>query len=197
MAQLCQSTPPAITGFSPKQHRLSASLKSGGVEASHLTPYVARASRRTAKPTGWLGFHVVACGMSKQTALPIPPANFFLERGDFGDDAAFWCENTVADAIGVADGASGNCLLGYDPGDFSRTLMQLCAEYFARVTEVADAKTLLLKAYDILQEKACYGKLKIIVCTYRKRESCYAKVRNYFNLPPNENLDLGFKVYQL
>ena len=58
---------------------------------------------------------------------------------------------------GIADGASGNCLLGYDPGDFSRTLMRLCSEYFVKDTKMTDAKSLLLKAYDMVQQKTCYG----------------------------------------
>ena len=52
------------------------------------------------KPHGWLGLKVVACGMNKKAKLPIPKANYFIDKGDFGDDAGFWCENAVGDAIG-------------------------------------------------------------------------------------------------
>ena len=32
--------------------------------------------------------------------LPIPKNNYHIERGDFGDDAAFCAENSEGDAIG-------------------------------------------------------------------------------------------------
>ena len=51
-------------------------------------------------------------------------------------------------------------MLGYDPGDFSRNLMQLCSELFMKMNESSDAKDLILKAYDLLQEKTCYGNYK-------------------------------------
>jgi hypothetical protein len=33
--------------------------------------------------------------------LPIPKENFFIEKGNFGDDAGFHAENSAADAIGM------------------------------------------------------------------------------------------------
>lgn len=95
--------------------------------------------------------------MNKKAQLPIPKANFFIEKGDFGDDAGFWSENSFGDAIGIADGATGNSMFGYDPGDFSRNLMKLCSEIFVSENKMSDAKTLLLKAYDTVQDKTCYG----------------------------------------
>jgi hypothetical protein len=47
-----------------------------------------------------LGLKVFACGMCKGGKLPIPKENFFIEKGNFGDDAGFHAENSVADAIG-------------------------------------------------------------------------------------------------
>ena len=49
---------------------------------------------------GWLGFKVIACGMKKNGKLPIPKPNYFIEKGDFGDDAGFYSENVYGDAIG-------------------------------------------------------------------------------------------------
>jgi protein phosphatase PTC7 len=112
-----------------------------------------------------LGFKVLACGMRKNGPLPIPKPNYFIDKGDFGDDAGFFSENVYGDAIGIADGATGNCMLGYDPGDFSRNLMQSCAEIFIQENKMFDAKTLLLKAYDIVQDKTCYGSCTACVLT--------------------------------
>lgn len=112
------------------------------------------------KPEGWLGFRVSACGTHKGGRPPVPKSNFFIERGHFGDDAGFWSENLAGDAIGIADGATGNRQLGYDPGDFSRELMKYCAEIFTRESDcVFDAKALLVKAFDDVQEKTTvYGR---------------------------------------
>lgn len=38
--------------------------------------------------------------MPKHGKLPIPRANFFIDKGDFGDDAGFWSENDDGSAIG-------------------------------------------------------------------------------------------------
>jgi hypothetical protein len=43
-------------------------------------------------PTSWLSLKVIACGMRKYAQLPIPAVNFFIDKGDFGDDAGFWAE---------------------------------------------------------------------------------------------------------
>lgn len=59
---------------------------------------------------------------------------------------------------GIADGATGNSVFGYDPGDFSRNLMRVCSELFVNQNKMSDAKSLLLKAYDLVQDKTCYGK---------------------------------------
>lgn len=59
---------------------------------------------------------------------------------------------------GIADGATGNSKYGYDPGDFSRNLMEQCSELYVKECEtVTDARDLLLKAYDVVQNKTCYG----------------------------------------
>ncbi len=54
----------------------------------------------SAKPVQKLGLRVHSFGTSKTTGLPIPKNNFFIEKGVFGDDAAFVAENDEADAIG-------------------------------------------------------------------------------------------------
>lgn len=133
-------------------------VKDSTPKPDYLSPYVIIPSNeKVVKPHGWLGLKVVACGMNKKGKLPIPKANYFIDKGDFGDDAGFWCENAVGDAIGIADGASGNIMLGFDPGDFSRNLMRACCEFFFRENRMSDAKSLLLKAYDVVQDKTCYG----------------------------------------
>ncbi len=38
--------------------------------------------------------------MKKNGKLPIPKPNYFIEKGDFGDDAGFYSENVYGDAIG-------------------------------------------------------------------------------------------------
>jgi len=106
----------------------------------------------------WLGLKVLACGMKKGAGLPIPVDNFHIDRGDFGDDAGFWSETGQGCACGIADGATGNSRYGYDPGDFSRNLMEQCSEIYATERNgVTDARDLLLKAYDEVQNKTCYG----------------------------------------
>ena len=47
-----------------------------------------------------LGLKVFACGMCKGGKLPIPKDNFFIDKGNFGDDAGFHAENLVGDALG-------------------------------------------------------------------------------------------------
>ncbi len=37
--------------------------------------------------SGKIGLKVIACGMKKDTRLPIPHANYFIDKGNFGDDA--------------------------------------------------------------------------------------------------------------
>lgn len=75
--------------------------KTSTVEKDYLSPYIVIPSNESVvKPDGWLGLKVFACGMNKKGKLPIPKANFFIEKGDFGDDAGFWSENAVGDAIG-------------------------------------------------------------------------------------------------
>jgi hypothetical protein len=119
----------------------------------------------------WLGLKVVACGLKKGGQLPIPKANYFIDKGNFGDDAGFHSENNLGDAIGIADGASGNRNLGYDPGDFSRNLMQSCSEFFVNDNRMCDAKSLLLKAYDVVQDRTCYGKKYYFF--YNQSLNCY------------------------
>jgi hypothetical protein len=36
--------------------------------------------------------------------------------------------------------------------------MKACSEFFYEENKSMDAKTLLMKAYDAVQEKTCYGK---------------------------------------
>lgn len=70
-------------------------------QKDYLSPYVVIPSNEVVvKPHGWLGLKVVSCGMNKKGKLPIPKANYFIDKGDFGDDAGFWCENAAGDAIG-------------------------------------------------------------------------------------------------
>ena len=38
--------------------------------------------------------------MCKGGKLPIPKDNFFIDKGNFGDDAGFHAENLVGDALG-------------------------------------------------------------------------------------------------
>jgi hypothetical protein len=59
--------------------------------------------------------------------------------------------------IGIADGATGNRHLGYDPGDFSRMLMKQCSQVFTDENKMSDAKELLLKAYEETQNTTAYG----------------------------------------
>lgn len=54
-------------------------------------------------------------------------------------------------------------MLGFDPGDFSRNLMRACCEFFSRENRMSDAKSLLLKAYDCVQDKTCYGKITKLI----------------------------------
>ena len=39
--------------------------------------------------------------MKKNAKLPIPKPNYFIDKGDFGDDAGFYSENVYGDAIGI------------------------------------------------------------------------------------------------
>ena len=48
-----------------------------------------------------LNLKVVACGMQKNGRLPIPKANYFIDKGNFGDDAGFWSENDLSSAFGI------------------------------------------------------------------------------------------------
>lgn len=67
----------------------------------YISSYIASPPSLTfEKPSGWLGFKVIACGMRKNGQLPIPKPNYFIDRGDFGDDAGFYSENVYGDAIG-------------------------------------------------------------------------------------------------
>ena len=54
------------------------------------------------KPLTKLGLKVVACGMRKYGQLPIPVENYFIEKGDFGDDAGFCSENSTGYAFGYS-----------------------------------------------------------------------------------------------
>lgn len=62
-------------------------------------------------------------------------------------------------------------MLGFDPGDFSRNLMRSCAEFFYRENRMSDAKSLLLKAYDVVQDKTCYGSSTACVLTLDHRNN--------------------------
>ena len=126
-----------------------------------IQPYVINSNEQKTR----LGLRVVACGMNKKFRLPIPRSNFVLDKGNFGDDAGFVAENMFGDAFGIADGATGNCKLGYDPGDFSRNLMQTCSEIFSEKDKVYDAKSLLLESYEKVQDKTCYGSCTACVIT--------------------------------
>jgi hypothetical protein len=64
--------------------------------------------------------------------------------------------------LGLADGATGNIMLGYDPGDFPRNLMQICSNLFINDNGLRDPKDLLMKAFDLLQEETCYGKASFV-----------------------------------
>jgi hypothetical protein len=110
------------------------------------------------KSTIRLGLKMSVCGMSKDAKLPIPKANYFIDKGNFGDDAGFFAENSFGEAIGIADGATGNSIFGYDPGDFSRQLMKACSELFMNQAQFPSAKQLLMSAYENVQKTNCYGK---------------------------------------
>jgi len=112
------------------------------------------------KPNGItlkLGINVTSCGIKKDWVLPIALENHYIDRGNFGDDAGFWCEHEDACVIGLADGATGNIMYGYDPGDFPRNLMKISSNLFSKDKSLKDPKNLLLKAYDIVQDKECFG----------------------------------------
>lgn len=126
-----------------------------------IKPYVINSDEQKMR----LGLRVVSCGMNKKFRLPIPRSNFVLDRGNFGDDAGFVAENMFGDAFGIADGATGNFMLGYDPGDFSRSLMQTCSEIFSEKDKIYDAKSLLLEGYEKIQDKTCYGSCTACVVT--------------------------------
>ncbi|CAF0872149.1 unnamed protein product [Brachionus calyciflorus] len=135
-----------------------------------LSPYIVNSNTEQylinqpiSKPK--LGLSVVSCGMNKKGRLPIPQINFLIDKGDFGDDAGFVAQNLIGDALGIADGATGNCMLGYDPGDFSRKLMQYCSEIYVEEDKTYDAKTLLLDAYEKVQNDECYGSCTACVLT--------------------------------
>jgi hypothetical protein len=49
--------------------------------------------------------------------------------------------------------------------------MQLCSEIFVRENQMYDAKNLLLKAYDAVQDKTCYGSCTACVLTLSHNES--------------------------
>lgn len=51
-------------------------------------------------------------------------------------------------------------MLGYDPGEFPRYLMKLCSNLFVEDKTLKDPKELLMRAFDILQDKTCYGIFK-------------------------------------
>ena len=111
--------------------------------------------------------------------------NFYLELGDFGDDAGFYAINALADAIGVADGASGNAAYGYDPGDFSRHLMRACAELFAVDSSLppeshfaTDPRRLLLKAYDAVQDSTSYGMMVGNIAQLHTSHMCFVSSQN-------------------
>lgn len=52
-------------------------------------------------------------------------------------------------------------MYGYDPGDFPRNLMKTCSNLFTKDRSLKDPKSLLLKAYDIVQDKECFGNTNI------------------------------------
>ena len=72
---------------------------------------------------------------------------------------------------GLADGATGNIMLGYDPGEFPRYLMKLCSNLFVENSIYNDSKDLLMKAFDMLQDITCYGSCTACVITYNKESS--------------------------
>ena len=61
-------------------------------------------------------------------------------------------------------------MLGYDPGDFSRNLMESCADIYNKDAHITNARDLLLKAYDHIQNKTCYGSCTACVITLDRRE---------------------------
>ena len=73
-------------------------------------------------------------------------------------------------------------MLGYDPGDFSRNLMQLCSEIFVRENNMYDAKTLLLKAYDTVQDKTCYGSCTACVLTLSHHTNIMTAANVWFKI---------------
>lgn len=78
-------------------------------------------------------------------------------------------------------------MLGYDPGDFSRNLMQICSEIFNEEDKIYDAKSLLLEAYDKVQDKTCYGS-----CT-----ACVMTLNNSSNTLTAANVgDTGYCIFR-
>lgn len=57
--------------------------------------------QKASEPEKRLSLKVVACGMKKYGTLPIPKENYFIEKGDFGDDAGFWSETKDGCACGI------------------------------------------------------------------------------------------------
>lgn len=68
----------------------------------------ARTEREEASSVpSWLSLKVIACGMRKYAQLPIPAVNFFIDKGDFGDDAGFWAEAQEGSACGKLEDIQG------------------------------------------------------------------------------------------
>ena len=69
---------------------------------AEINQKIAETPKISQKSLTKLGLKVVACGMRKYGQLPIPIENYFIEKGDFGDDAGFCSENSTGYAFGYS-----------------------------------------------------------------------------------------------
>jgi len=75
-------------------------------------------------------------------------------KGCYGEDACFIASNKSTDVIGVADGVGGWRSYGVDPGEFSRSLMEVCERIVAEGRfEATQPVQILTDAYQAITER--------------------------------------------
>ncbi|CAM4744403.1 unnamed protein product [Rotaria magnacalcarata] len=105
-----------------------------------------------------LSLEIATCGMQKNTKLPVPYENCFLNSGCFGDDAGFVLQKATKNFLGISDGAGGNLMYGYNPRLFSESLMRNCSNLaHTEKYSTTEPKRLLCHAFDRVQTENCFG----------------------------------------
>ncbi|KAI3381301.1 hypothetical protein SNEBB_005492 [Seison nebaliae] len=128
------------------------------------------------------------CGIGKNE-YNIKPGNYNIETGIFGDDAGYLAHTRDGFIMGIADGASGNADIGFNPADFPSELMKEMGNAIEHHGyHKDDPKSLLLHSFKILMDKGTvHGSCTLSVATLNQDTGklCTMNVG-----------DSGFRVYR-